>query len=156
MGYTTQFSGQFFLDKQVSMEQYKYLVAFTETRRVSRDPKKLKKKDPIREAVGLPVGNDACYCVNEDKESIINYNVPPDGQPGFWCGWTISDSLVVIEWDGSEKFYYYIEWLTYLINHFIKPWGYVLNGEVKYRGEDFNDVGIIVVKDNVVSVNKWF
>jgi hypothetical protein len=57
-----------------------------------------------------------------------------------------------IEWDGGEKFYYYIEWITYLIDNFIGPWGYVLNGTVQWYGEDRDDIGMIIIKDNTVSV----
>jgi hypothetical protein len=56
-----------------------------------------------------------------------------------------------IEWDGGEKFYDYVEWLEYIINNFLAPKGYVLNGECPYQGEDSDDVGKIVVKDNVVT-----
>ena len=56
-----------------------------------------------------------------------------------------------LEWDGGEKFYYYIEWLKYLIDKFFQPWGVILNGEIEWTGEDRDDLGKIVVKDNVVN-----
>lgn len=46
----------------------------------------------------------------------------------------------------------YVEWLEYLIQHFIAPWGYKLNGAVVWHGEDSDDIGRIVVTDNVVRV----
>jgi len=55
-------------------------------------------------------------------------------------------------WDGGEKFYNYVEWLKYLINHFFEKWGVKLNGEVYWKGEDGEDMGKIVVKDNWVIV----
>jgi hypothetical protein len=39
-----------------------------------------------------------------------------------------------------------------LINHFFSKWGVILNGKVQYQGEENGDVGIIVVKNNEVSV----
>ena len=75
----------------------------------------------------------------------------PDA-PGVWCQWIPCDEGAGIEWDGVEKFYNYIEWLDYLIDHFLKPWGYVLNGEVEWQGEERNDLGRIVVRDNAVVV----
>ncbi len=36
-------------------------------------------------------------------------------------------------------------WLLYLIAHFVAPWAYVLNGEVRYSGESDGDEGVISV-----------
>ena len=57
-----------------------------------------------------------------------------------------------MEWDGGEKFYNYVEWLEYLIQHFFDKWGVKLNGEITWEGEDSGDMGKIVVVDNVVTV----
>ena len=38
-----------------------------------------------------------------------------------------------------------------LIEKFLKPWGYTLNGQVEWSGEESGDLGLLVVKDNVVS-----
>lgn len=73
-------------------------------------------------------------------------------QPSLWCQWVISDDGTLLEWDGGEKFYYYTEWLKYMINHFFTPWGIKLNGEIEWEGEDRNDKGKIVVKDNLVTI----
>lgn len=74
--------------------------------------------------------------------------------PGIWCQWVPTHDGVGIEWDGMEKFYGYVEWLEYIIEHFLGPKGYVLNGVVRYQGEDIEDVGRIEVKDNVVTQTK--
>jgi len=87
----------------------------------------------------------------EQDASVVDYNHPPQGQPGSWCQWVPTNDLTGIEWDGGEKFYEYVEWLTYLIENFLKPWGRVLSGEVEWEGEDRYDRGKIVVKDNVVT-----
>lgn len=76
---------------------------------------------------------------------------PYPGFPGFWCDWVPSEDKKYIKWNRSEKFYGYVEWLVYLIENFLKPKGYVLNGEVDWRGEDFYDTGTICVNNNVVS-----
>lgn len=95
MGYTTDFSGSFSLSKQPTPEQVAYINAFASTRRVKRNAEITKTlPDPIREAVGLPVGIDGGYYVGdnesgklimgkgipEDKDDIIDGNTPP-GQP---------------------------------------------------------------------------
>ena len=69
--------------------------------------------------------------------------------PGIWCQWIIN-SNGNLEWNGAEKFYNYIEWLQYLIQNVFEPKGYVIEGRVRYRGERFEDIGVIYVKDNVV------
>ena len=75
-------------------------------------------------------------------------------QPGLWLQWVLNEDGTQLEWDGNEKFYGYVEWLKYLINHFFEPWGIKLNGEVEWTGEDRNDIGKIVVTNNVVEVKE--
>jgi hypothetical protein len=160
MGYTTDFYGEFNLDKPLSPEHKAYLEAFAETRRMIRDDKIASNmEDPIRIAAGLPVGIDGCYFVNgvgdfgqDEDASVKNSNTPPSGQPGLWCQWVPSFEGTAIVWDGGEKFYNYVEWIEYLVENFFKPWGYVLNGEVEWQGEERDDRGMIVINDNVVKV----
>ena len=72
-------------------------------------------------------------------------------QPGLWCQWRLDDEST-LAWDGSEKFYHYIEWLQYLIAHFFEPWGIKLNGEITWQGEDSSDIGKIVVRNNAIAI----
>ncbi len=87
----------------------------------------------------------------EGDDSIIEYNYPPSTQPSLWCQWIINSDNE-LEWDGGEKFYYYTEWLKYLINNFFSKWDVILNGEITWVGEDFDDLGKIIVEDNEVTV----
>jgi hypothetical protein len=41
-------------------------------------------------------------------------------------------------------------WLKLVVEHYLAPRGYVLNGEVTWEGEDRDDCGTIFVKDNQV------
>lgn len=166
MGYSTDFNGEFNLDKPLTSAHKAYLEAFAGTRRMKRDAYTTEdRSDPVRLAAGLPIGLDGGYFVGEggqagqadmnadyEKIGIVAYNYPPGGQPGLWCQWVPNDDGTAISWDGGEKFYNYIEWIEYLIRHFINPWGYVLNGEVEWFGEDSNDRGMICIEDNVVKV----
>ena len=114
---------------------------------------------------------------NDDTTGVIDNNTPPgqvpwndksfegmsrfeenqrrakagESQPGLWCQW-ILDYNGELGWDGNEKFYHYVEWLEYLITKFFNPWGIMLNGEIKWKGEETEDIGKIVVVDNVVTV----
>lgn len=162
MGYHTEFEGYLNISPSLKSEHIQYLQKFSETRRMKRSEAKVKLlEDDIRGITDLPVGRDGEYFVggkgwsgqDEDK-SIVDYNHPPASQPGLWCSWTVNDDGTFLEWDGKEKFYDYVEWLRYLIVHFMQRWGYTLNGEIDYRGEDFYDVGTIVVEDNIVTVKR--
>ncbi len=82
---------------------------------------------------------------NDDRHEGKEY-------PGYWCQWVPAcDEDTVIEWDYGEKFYEYVEWMEYIIDNFLKPWGYIANGNIEWFGEDRNDLGMIVVEDNKVS-----
>lgn len=159
MGYTTDFSGEFKLDKPLSAPQAAFLKKFNETRRMKRDAEIAETlPDPVREAAGLPIGFDGGYFVGapglfgQDRDaSVIDYNRPAEGQPSLWCQWTPNETGTAIEWDGGEKFYSYVEWLEYIIGHFLKPWGLSLTGKVSWQGEEPGDRGIIHVRENVVT-----
>lgn len=159
MGYSTDFYGSFKLDKPLTDEHRTYLELFNSTRRMARDAADASLlPDQVRFAAGLPIGEQGGYYVGalghagqDEDASIIEYNDPPKGQPGLWCQWMPDDGGDdAIVWDQGAKFYYYVEWLEYIIEHFLQPWGYVLNGEVEWNGEDRDDIGQICVKDNVV------
>ena len=117
MGYYTGFSGQFNLDKPLTVEQKKTLEDFAEERH----------------------GGDWH---------------PHEGMPGLWCDWVPNEDGTALEWNGAEKFYDYVPWIKYLIENFIKPWGLTVNGEVEWEGEESGDLGLIVVKDNVVTTKE--
>lgn len=187
MGYTTSFVNSFTLDKPLKDTQKEYLNMFANTRRMTRDPVKIKMmKDSgkgnrrcfeLLEILGLPLGpkgdfycgtgmagQDGGHFNSSTDNSVVEYNYAPGerkwddpkpkdkgGQPGLWCQWNPSEDGTEIQWDGSEKFYCYTEWLEYLIATFLKPWGYKVNGMVEWRGEDSSDIGVIEVVDNVVT-----
>jgi hypothetical protein len=157
MGYSTDFSGQIQLSKPLTDAQYEYLCCFSKTRRMKHNADALVGlPDPLREAVGLPIGEEGCYFTGGEEQAykakaITEYNYPPNGQPGLWCQWLPAD-MNSIEWDGGQKFYYYVEWMDYLIKNFIKPWGIIANGEIEWEGEEHGDLGKIIVKRNKVSI----
>lgn len=178
MGYDTDFTGEFTLDKPLTATQVEYLNMFADTRRMKRDPTKLhlmklEGKGNTRcfkllEELGLPIGGEGEFycgtgCCGQDHDSsIVEYNYAPGegkyndpikpegGQPGLWCQWVPSKDGYALEWNGSEKFYHYVEWLKYLIENFLKPWGYKVSGLVEWEGEDSGDYGVIEATDNEV------
>lgn len=159
MGYTTDFCGFFEIAPELAPEHRAYLDKFNQSRRMKRDAEKTALlSDPLREAVGLPVGEEGGYFVGapgfmgQDRtDDVLDYNSAPAGQPGLWCQWRPNeDGESCLEWDRGEKFYDYVAWLEYLIEHFFKPWGYTLKGRVEWRGEEWDDTGVIQVENNIV------
>ena len=149
MGYTTDFSGRFELNKELSPKMAQYLTLFNETRRMKRNT------DEVFGVDGefFVFGGDS---YGQDQESnIVDFNNQPSTQPSLWCQWTPTSDRMGIEWDGGDKFYSYTEWLVYLIHKFLAPNGYVLNGVVEWSGEETGDVGEIFVEDNKVFIQEW-
>ena len=173
MGYTTDFYGEFDITPALKPEHKAYLEAFAFIRHMARDEAKAAElPDPVREAVGLPVGPEGCYYVGSANDgnfgqtedaSVTNSNQPPGtqgymgepkpgaesyAQPGLWCQWTPGNDGTTLRWDEGEKFYEYEAWLGYLIEHFLAPWGYTVSGEVEWQGEERDDAGLMVVENN--------
>lgn len=149
MGYSTDFFGAFTLNKKLDNETKEFLIKFNRTRRMARnvDPKYGIQGEFYVDGKGM-AGQD-------HEENIINYNTPPSTQPGLWCQWRPTDDGKGIEWDGGEKFYNYVEWLQYLIDKILAPKGYVLTGDVEYRGEESDDMGVISVNKNKIVVTEY-
>ncbi len=145
MGYTTEFIGSFQTDRPVDERTYRLMVGLATTRRMMRD-------------VAPKYGVDGEFYVEgggfmgqATERNVIDHNRPPRTQPGLWCQWLMQEDHQTIAWDEGEKFYEYTRWIEYLIDRVLAPRGYVVNGEVCWRGEDFFDVGRITVTDNEVS-----
>ena len=149
MGYSTEFRGRFNLDRELDDETYDLLKGLSETRRMKRN---------VDEKIYGPEGEfyfEGCiggYNINDD--TIIDQNTPPVGQPDLWCDWTPTEDKKGLQWNGSEKFYNYVDWLKYIIKRVLMPRGYTLSGIVEWRGEEFGDDGMIIVADNVVSTQR--
>ena len=145
MGYTTDFEGSFNITPVLSQKDNEFLTKFSETRRMARN-------------VGPEYGIEGEFYVDgtgwagqDSDTTVINYNKPPSTQPGLWCQWVPTDDGSELVWDGGEKFYNYVEWLDYLIDKILAPRGYTLNGECQWFGEERDDVGVIIVKNNIVT-----
>lgn len=164
MGYQTDFSGAINIDKPLTTEQIEYIKAFSLTRRVKRDVAELWRLHTGKH--GLPgsenvYGLEGEYFAMDDgnygqtkDSSVIDFNRPPQNQPGLWCGWTLNEDGTAIVWNEGEKFYNYIEWMQYIIENFFIPWGCILSGEMEWHGESIGDHGTIIVNHNQVTTLK--
>lgn len=146
MGYTTEFNGKFNLNKKLDKETHEFLTKLATTRRMKR------KLPPEYGIEGEFYVDGAGYAGQDREDSIVDYNKPPSTQPGLWCQWIPTHDGTAIEWDGSEKFYHYVDWIKYIIDKVLAPRGYSLSGVVDWRGEDWSDTGTIVVRDNKVGI----
>lgn len=173
MGYCTWFDGHFKLEKPLAPHHLAYLQAFYDVPHVHWDGDLVNQHpDPLREAVGLPLGENGCsftghgfldeYCYppwsyTGSKETGPAPTDPAylgkvcPGTPYHHCPWKPND-------DGTELFvpgdkpYKYIEWLHFLVDHFLTPWNALLNGKMTWHGEWDHDAGIIIVEHNMITV----
>lgn len=157
MGYTTEFEGRVSIDPPLNKIEAEYLRRFAASRRMNREA-------------------GPYYCEDDGQfgqtgaGGVIDYSQPGRDQPGLWCQWVPTDDLAGLEWDQGEKFYDAAEWMEYLIDHFLRPYGrasvsgdpqfvgftfdHVVNGTINAYGERPTDRWRLVVKDNVVTVEE--
>ena len=141
MGANYSSSGLFTVSPPLSEEHAAYLHRFNQTRRMKRCSKLLAATpDPFRQAVGLPVGKQGGYFVGASSDdssysepSVIDSNKPPIGQPGLWCPWAPTKDRGGIQHKGAGDSQ--AKWLRYIIDHFLKPLGYTVDGIVFLEGE---------------------
>jgi len=73
---------------------------------------------------------------------------PEPDLPGYGSLLTVSEERDAILPEEGESRHGLRMWLKLLIEHFLGPRGYVLNGEVEWDGEDPEDRGRLFIKDN--------
>lgn len=158
MDYYIETNGTLKLKKPLTKTHATYLYEFSCAQRQARDVRKLERvADPVRAAVGLPLGTWGNYCVLGEMamqktpslyESIIHANIPPLDQPSSWCNWIPIDcgrEIRLCNLDCSGK---PVEWLQYILKHFLTPWGYELNGQLSWQDESSREKSVIKVSNN--------
>ena len=108
MGYTTEFEGSVSISPPVNAHEIAYLRKFAASRRMDRA------RGPYFVDDSGPFGQGL-------DDDIRDFNKPPAGQPGLWCWWEPIKDGTAIKWNGVEKFYNSEEWMTYVIDLFLKP-----------------------------------
>jgi len=138
-------NGKFQINPPLQAIYLAYLDRFHRIRHVKWDTTILEKlKDPLREAVGLPLGLEGVYYVAgeiypRDDPTVLEFNYPPPGQPGLWCHWEPTGDGESLIWKDVDKAYDFNPWLKYLIEHFFNPWHYKLSGKINCH-HYFNDI----------------
>lgn len=90
--------------------------------------------------------------INDEGPGVLRDGYRTGILPGYWCQWTPNDEGTALAWDEGEKFYSYREWLEFLIDHFLKPWGYTVAGMTDWNGEESGDTGTLFVANNIVFI----
>ena len=145
MAYSTDFFGEFSIEPALSDEDREFLIKFNSTRRMARQG-----LDPKYGLEGEWLVSGEGFKGQDSDSSVINHNKPPCRQPGLWCQWVPNEDGTALQWDGGEMAYDMREWLYYLIEFYLKPRGYVLNGVVKAQGKDSSDRWSMRLKDNAL------
>jgi hypothetical protein len=162
MGYTTEFKGSVTISPPLNAHEVSYLRKFAASRRMDRA------RGPFFVEGSGPFGQGP-------DDDIRDFNQPSSGQPGLWCKWEPTDDGTAIKWNGEEKFYDSAEWMTYLIDTFLKPgaalaselvskvpgrhypeefehftFDHELKGVIDAQGEEQGDRWQLVVTGNIV------
>lgn len=74
----------------------------------------------------------------------------PKESPGGYCQWELTKDRTGLKWDNGEKFYDYVPWAQYIVDHVLKPAGVGLSGSVSFAGEDVEDRGVLTVENGIV------
>lgn len=144
MGYETQLTGSFRLNKEMSDKLYDFLVKFNQIDHVA-----VRTKKEYGVEGEFLVDTTALKNMKRIKRQNDPTRIQPSTQPSEFCNWIPTDKKH-IKHDGRPKPYFYIEWLVYLIHKILAPNGYIMNGKVKWKGEEKGDVGVISVRNNHV------
>lgn len=75
---------------------------------------------------------------------------PEPDLPGHWNLFDISEDRAAILPDEDESSHGLRLCLMLLVDHYLAPLGYLLNGEVSWDADDANDRGCIFIKDNLI------
>lgn len=136
MGYETELHGQLVIQPELIDQHKKFLEEFFETRH-----------------------EDGRVWSKSWEPGKVR---PKDSPPSIWCPWKLCElphyvtayrgPCSGLEIPGDGKHYGYVAWLQHIVNEFLAPNGYEVNGRVCWQGDDTFDVGVIVVKANQV---KW-
>lgn len=74
--------------------------------------------------------------------------------PDSYCPWFVTeDGATLMSWEDEScgRGYAFEGWLAALCA-LLRDWGHKVNGEARWEGEDRDDVGKLIVKDNELSV----
>lgn len=155
MGYNTDFDGEIKINPALPKDIANYIRDFSRVKHIKRDPEVV---PSLNDGKGLSYcfngnpGPDGCYYIGKD-ESLGTGEEELDGL-SLWCDFTVSQDGSEIMWNQSSRTIKALEWISFLINHFIAPFGHVCNGTIECCGDNFDDKWEICVENNEVTRNE--
>jgi hypothetical protein len=156
--------GSFQLSRPLRDSEMDYLNSFSQRSRQTLNTAKLQEVfqgehgNPFPKRKGKDVyGTAGEYFVGSLTASqatdMVVSHAPPTTQPSSWCHWVAEGTRLF--WDGEEEFEKPVEWLRYVIRHFLDPWGIALDGAVQWQGFDSpHDRGTISVWCSKIHVHQ--
>jgi len=147
-----RYDGAMYLRGQLTKAQSDYLYSFSARSHLRHDENYLG-KDPLREAVGLPLGVQGAYFTGTfiDRGGP-QYDEVVVGQPSEWCDIEYHKDLNALVWDGTSGGGYIRQWLEYIRDHFLNLWGYQIDGALYWRDNE-KDFGTIRCEEGIFSVH---
>lgn len=163
--YHTTFTGRVEVSPPLNAAEVSYLTQFNRARHWDRPTGPYH----LSESGGLLHGFD---------RSMRSNRVDPN-MPGFYCPWKPTEDGTALVWDGGEKPYAAVEWMGFLVHHFLRPeaiakqeltnppdpwefpkefdrftWDHVCTGVVHAHGGGESDAwSLLVTANNVTHVN---
>lgn len=148
MNYSTEFEGVIHIVPPLNLVEILYLVEFAAIRHTACE------EGPY-------------FIRGVDRYTLAPRSKPAEGKPGLYCGFAPDEDGRVLESNEDGKTYGAIEWVQYLIDHFLKPgaiastsgdpqfadfqFNHVLHGELKAQGDDPDDMWLLKVVENRVT-----
>lgn len=121
MTYPTRYEGQLTIEPPLNRREVRALTAFFHSRRI--------------QTLGGPLDTRPLGANHQD---VIDYNLPPEGQPGLHCDLEISEKGDVLCWGSAMESQANLDkWITYVIDHLLKE-----GGEFDIRERNFDLTGM--------------
>ena len=89
------------------------------------------------------------------------HNISPSNQPFLWMYWKIDGDTIEIDEDRVDGCTSYsgsqCDWLEYIRTKILSKWGITIEdgGEVRWSGEDVDDVGSVFYENNKPYIDYW-
>lgn len=118
-----------------------------------------KQSDPLREAVILPLGEDAAFFVGHHSndlrgrhpfvDSCHAFQVGPGGQPHCgMCPWHLSQDATQLKPDNKGTTMMPMKWLGWLTQHLFQPWQIDITGKVLLDDPCTGQEGAVIAVSN--------
>lgn len=90
-----------------------------------------------------------------EPSHLKQYSVNDDRTPSMYCEWIFDPHGKRLAWNTAAANYEtYIDWLKYIMDNFLIPWNYTLNGNTKYQ-KGYKIVDVFINDNNIETSEYW-